>query len=155
VLVGGEGFTAGVDTASIAAAFGASFFYGAVSNYTRQAKSAAPLTNVLGSLWIGALILLPLMFAFPARETPGVAALSAVAALGILCTAVAYVAFFWLIAQIGAAPALTTTYLIPVFGVIWGALFLGERIGVHHILGAAMIVGGIALVARARRDGVA
>ena len=51
---------------------------------------------------------------------------------------------------IGAAPALTVTYLIPVFGTLWGVVFLGERIGVHHVLGAAMILGGIALVARVR-----
>lgn len=150
VLVGGEGITAGVDTLSLAAAFGASLLYGAVSNYTRKAKTAEPLTNVLGSLWIGAVIVAPLMFAFPVREPPGAAAFGAVAALGILCTAIAYVAFFWLIAQIGAAPALTVTYLIPVFGTLWGALFLGERVGMHHVAGAAMIVGGIALVARAR-----
>lgn len=151
ILVGGEGIAAGIDTLSLAAAFGASLCYGAVSNYTRNAKTAQPLSNVLGSLWIGAMIVAPLMLAFPVREAPGAAALGAVAALGILCTAIAYVAFFWLIAQIGAAPALTVTYLIPVFGTLWGVLFLGEHVGVHHVVGAAMIVGGIALVARAKK----
>lgn len=150
VLVGGEGFTAGTDASAIAAAFGASLFYGAVSNYTRKVKSADAFANVLGSLWIGALLMLPLMLAFPVRATPGLDAWSAVAALGILCTAFAYVVFFRLIEQIGAAPALTVTYLIPVFGTLWGVLFLNERIGLHHIVGAAMIIGGIALVAKSR-----
>lgn len=150
VLVGGEGFTAGIDASAIAAAFGASVFYGAVSNYTRKVKSADAFANVLGSLWVGALIMLPLMLLFPVRTTPGLDALSAVAALGIACTAFAYVLFFRLVEQIGAAPALTVTYLIPVFGVLWGALFLGERVGVHHIVGAVMIIGGIALVAKSR-----
>lgn len=150
VLVGGEGFTTGVDASAIAAAFGASLFYGAVSNYTRKVKSADAFANVLGSLWVGALIMLPLMLAFPVRTTPGLDALSAVAALGIVCTAFAYVVFFRLVEQIGAAPALTVTYLIPVFGTLWGVLFLNERVGVHHIVGAAMIIGGIALVAKSR-----
>lgn len=150
VLVGGEGLSAGIDTAAIAAAFGASILYGAVSNYTQKVKTADPVSNVLGSLWVAALIMLPLMLVFPMRDTPGPAALSAVATLGIVCTAIAYVVFFRLVAQIGAAPALTVTYLIPVFGTLWGVLFLGEHLGLHHVLGAAMIIGGIALVARAR-----
>ena len=43
-----------------------------------------------------------------------------------MCGAVAYLLYFRLIADIGATGALTVTYLIPVFGVLWGALFLGE-----------------------------
>jgi drug/metabolite transporter (DMT)-like permease len=151
VLVGGEGLHGGVDAQATLAAFIASLSYGAVSNYTQTAKIADPLLNVLGSLWVGTLIVAPLMIAFPLRETPGLAALSAVATLGVLCTAIAYVVFFRLIKQIGAAPALTVTYLIPVFGTLWGVLFLDEQLGMHHILGAAMIFGGIALVARSRR----
>ena len=91
------------------------------------------------------------MVMFPLRETPGMAAWSSVAALGILCTAIAYVVYFRLIEQIGAAPTLTVTYLIPLFGVLWGVMFLDERIGVHHVAGAAMILAGIALVAKSRR----
>ena len=47
-------------------------------------------------------------------------------ALGLVCGAIAYLLYFRLIADIGATRALTVTYLIPVFGVLWGALFLGE-----------------------------
>jgi drug/metabolite transporter (DMT)-like permease len=151
LLVGGEGVHAGVDAKATLAAFTASFFYGAISNYAQTTKIADPLSNTLGSLWVGTLIVLPLTLAFPVRAAPDLPALASVATLGLLCTAVAYVVFFRLIDQIGAAPALTVTYLIPVFGTLWGVLFLGERLGLHHILGAAMICGGIALVARSRR----
>ena len=151
VLVGGEGLSDSKPPAlSIAAAFLASLLYGAISNYWQTAKDMDAYSNVLGSLWVATLAMAPLMILFPVRETPGVAALGSVAALGILCTAIAYVAYFRLVEQIGAAPALTVTYLIPVFGTLWGVVFLGERIGVHHVLGAAMILGGIALVARVR-----
>jgi drug/metabolite transporter (DMT)-like permease len=152
VLVGGEGFGGGgTPVLSIAAAFLASLLYGAVSIYSQRVKVADPYSNVLGSLWVAAVLMTPLMWLYPVRETPTIAAWSSVATLGILCTAIAYVVYFRLIAQIGAAPTLTVTYLIPLFGVLWGAIFLGERIGVHHAAGAAMILAGITLVARARR----
>ena len=151
VLVGGVGAGDQAPPAlSLAAAFLASLLYGAISNYTQTIKSVDPFSNVLGSLWVAALAMVPLMILYPVRETPDAAAWGSVAALGILCTAVAYVAYFRLVEQIGAAPALTVTYLIPVFGTLWGVIFLDERIGIHHVLGAAMIIGGIALVARAR-----
>jgi drug/metabolite transporter (DMT)-like permease len=152
VLVGGEGLSDVRPSAlSIAAAFLASLLYGAISNYWQTVKGMDVYSNVLGSLWVAALAMVPLMILFPVRETPGLAAWGSVAALGVLCTAVAYVGYFRLIEQIGAAPALTTTYLIPVFGTLWGVVFLGEHLGVHHVLGAAMIISGIALVAQARR----
>ena len=153
VLVGGEGFGGGgTPVLSIAAAFLASLLYGAVSIYSQRVKVADPYANVLGSLWVATVLMTPLMLLFPVRETPTLAAWNSVATLGILCTAIAYVVYFRLIAQIGAAPTLTVTYLIPLFGVLWGAVFLGERIGVHHAAGAAMILAGITLVAKARRQ---
>ena len=153
VLVGGEGIRdSETPTLAIAAAFGASLLYGVISNYSQTVKIADPFTNVLGSLWVATLVLTPLMIWFPVREAPGIPAWACVATLGILCTAIAYVIYFRLIAQIGAAPTLTVTYLIPLFGVLWGVLFLDEHIGGHHAVGAAMILAGIALVAKARRD---
>ena len=153
VLVGGEGFGGGgTPVLSIAAAFLASLLYGAVSIYSQRVKVADPYANVLGSLWVATVLMTPLMLLFPVRETPTLAAWSSVTTLGILCTAIAYVVYFRLIAQIGAAPTLTVTYLIPLFGVLWGAVFVGERIGVHHAAGAAMILAGITLVAKARRQ---
>lgn len=152
LLVGGEGFSENrPPLLSIAAAFLASLLYGVISNYWQTVKHLDGYSNVLGSLWVATLAMMPLMLLNPMRETPGAAAWSAVATLGIVCTAVAYVAYFRLVEQLGASSALTVTYLIPVFGTLWGVLFLGEHLGVHHVLGAAMIMGGIALVARARR----
>ena len=155
VLIGGEGLSNdALPALSIAAALLASLLYGAISVYTevvQVVKVTDPYSNVLGSLWIATLLVVPLMMAFPLRESPSLAAWSSVATLGILCTAVAYVVYFRLIEQIGAAPTLTVTYIIPVFGVLWGVVFLGERIGVHHVIGAVMILAGITLVAKARQ----
>ena len=125
VLVGGEGYRdEKLPALAVAAAFSASLLYGAVSNYSQRMTVTDQYSNVLGSLWIATLLMTPLMMLFPLRETPGIAAWSSVAALGILCTAIAYVVYFHLVEQIGAAPTLTVTYLIPVFGVLWGAGFL-------------------------------
>lgn len=155
VLVGGENFQgAAAPLLAVATAFGASLLYGWVANYIQRAKPADPYANALGNLWVASLVIAPTMLVMPVRETPGVGAWAAVAALGIACTAIAYVVYFRLIAEIGAARTLTVTYLIPVFGVFWGAVFLGERIGVHHIAGAVMVLAGVALVAKARRGSV-
>jgi drug/metabolite transporter (DMT)-like permease len=67
-------------------------------------------------------------------------------ALGLVCGAVAYLLYFRLIADIGATGALTVTYLIPVFGVAWGALFLGETISLPMLLGAALVIAGTVFV---------
>lgn len=72
----------------------------------------------------------------------------ALLALAALCTAWAYWLFFKLIADIGPSRALTVTFLIPVFGMLWGALFLGERISMDMIACTAVIVIGTQLSTR-------
>jgi drug/metabolite transporter (DMT)-like permease len=69
-------------------------------------------------------------------------------ALGLVCGAIAYLLYFRLIADIGATGALTVTYLIPVFGVLWGALFLGETVTLLMVAGAALVVLGTIFVLR-------
>jgi len=71
-----------------------------------------------------------------------------VLALGLVCGAVAYLLYFRLIADIGATGALTVTYLIPLFGVLWGALFLGETITLPMLAGGVLVVLGTVLVLR-------
>ncbi|MEJ0003910.1 MAG: DMT family transporter [Pararobbsia sp.] len=59
--------------------------------------------------------------------------------LGVFCTGVAYVLYFRLIAHVGAAFAASVTFLVPVFGMIWGALFLGERVTPLMLAGCVVI----------------
>jgi drug/metabolite transporter (DMT)-like permease len=68
---------------------------------------------------------------------------ASVLALGIICTALAYILYFRLIADIGPLRSLTVTFLIPPFGVLWGYLALGETITQGFILGAFIV--GIAV----------
>jgi drug/metabolite transporter (DMT)-like permease len=58
---------------------------------------------------------------------------------------VAYLLYFRLIADVGATSALTVTFLIPVFGVLWGRVFLQETVGWHTFVGAAIVLAGTAL----------
>ena len=68
--------------------------------------------------------------------------------LALVCSGVAYLLYFRLIADVGPTRALTVTFLMPAFGMLWGALFLHETITLAMIAGAALIVGGTLVVLR-------
>ena len=68
--------------------------------------------------------------------------------LGLLCTAFAYILYFQLIADIGPVRSLTVTFLIPLFGALWGVLLLGEHLTSAHLLGGVLIGAAIWLVLR-------
>jgi drug/metabolite transporter (DMT)-like permease len=72
----------------------------------------------------------------------------AVLGLGLLCTSIAYVLFFRLIASAGPVKALTVTFVVPIFGVFWGHLFLGEVLSLAHAAGAGLIALALWLVLR-------
>jgi drug/metabolite transporter (DMT)-like permease len=63
----------------------------------------------------------------------------------LLSTAIAYVLYYRLLIRIGPPRAMTVTFLIPVFGVLWGSLFLGESITLRVVLGGGVILLGTAL----------
>lgn len=69
-----------------------------------------------------------------------------VLALGLICTAWAYILFFRLIADIGPLRTLTVTFIIPPFGVLWGYLFLGETLSSGFVAGALAIAVAVWLV---------
>ncbi len=134
-------------TLAIVAGLGAAFSYGIATTYTKSAKSVEPFANAHGSMWAATLMLLP--FALQAGPVTGMLPLHvivSVAAHGIVCSGVAYLLYFRLIADIGPTPALTVTFLIPVFGILWGTVFLGEHVGWHTLAGSLIILTGTALV---------
>ena len=132
---------------AIAAAAGAACCYGIATWYTRQARPVPAFINAHGSMWGATLWLLPLLWFIPLAESqPATHTLLSVLALGVLCTGVAYLLYFRLVQDIGATPTLTVTFLIPVFGVMWGHLFLNETIGWHTLVGAGIVIAGTMLV---------
>jgi drug/metabolite transporter (DMT)-like permease len=76
----------------------------------------------------------------------------AMAALGLICTALAYILYFQLIVNIGPVKSLMVTFLIPLFGVLWGALFLGEQISQAHAIGGVLIASAVFVVLRPARS---
>ena len=116
------------------------------SQYARSAPSVEPFANAHGSMWAAALLVLPVLPFFPASATPTPPVMGAVVALGVLCSGIAYILYFKLIEEVGTTSALTVTFLNPMFGILWGALFLHEVIGWHTLLGSAIVLVGTALV---------
>ncbi|HZD19263.1 MAG TPA: DMT family transporter [Burkholderiales bacterium] len=133
---------------SIAAGLGAALCYALTGIALKRWGHGAPARGMaVGTQLTGGLLLLPLLaISPPGNITPGVA--GAMLALGVVCGALAYVLYFRLVADIGATGALTVTYLIPLFGILWGALALGEALTAARVLGAIVVTLGTVLVLR-------
>ncbi len=131
---------------AVAAALTAALSYGIASQYARSAKSVEPFANAHGTMWSSAVMVLPALPFFPASGAPTLGVMGAVLALGVLCSGIAYILYFRLIEEVGTTSALTVTFLNPVFGILWGALFLGEVVGWYTIAGSAIVLVGTALV---------
>lgn len=147
ILMGLDNLQGGAASAlAVACGLGAAFCYGIATQYAKSARKVEPFANAHGSMWAAAVLLLPAVPAFPAIAAPGLEVALAVLALGVLCSGIAYLLYFRLVAEVGAASALTVTFLIPAFGILWGHLFLGEPVSWHTALGAVIVVAGTALV---------
>ena len=131
---------------AIALALGATFSYGVATNYAKSARKVDPYANAHGSMWAATVLLAPAVPFAPAPGTATTAIWLAVLALGIVCSGIAYLLYFRLVADLGAASALTVTFLIPVFGVVWGHVFLGEPLSWNTGVGALVVIVGTALV---------
>ena len=135
--------------AAYAAALGAAFCSAMGGHYsTRHFAAENAMTQTVGQSLTAAVLLLPFVLISPPHAWLSFRQWGAVLALGVLCTAVAYTLFFWLVARLGATRALTVELLVPGFATLWGWLFLHEYVTVATLLGALAIVAGCALVTR-------
>lgn len=122
----------------------ATFFYGVGINYSSQKlKGIDAITLAFGSQFFSAICLMPFAIISWPEVNPSQTAWLAVIALGVLSTGLAFVIFFGLIAKIGSNKTATVTYLIPFFGVLWGVIFLGEKISPNMLLGGLLIIVGV------------
>ncbi len=134
---------------AIGAALGACACYGMTGVVIRRFAKDAPARGVaVGNQLAAALVLLPLLPLLPPVGVPTLLVAGNVLALALLASAVAYLLYFRLIADIGALRALTVTFLIPVFGAFWGWLFLNETLPAAAFAGGALIIAGTILVTR-------
>lgn len=132
--------------AALAAALMGTLLYGFSIVYTKKyLADVSPLAITTVSQVTGAMVLAPFVIARWPAQSPGPAAWWSVGLLGVFSTAVAFVSFYRLIARLGATRTVVVTYLIPVFGMVWGGLFLGERVTVSMIGSTVVILFGTAL----------
>lgn len=124
----------------------ASMMYAIAAIYSRQHLGHAPvLTVVTGSQLAAALVMVPLL-PFTAPTTPPTAVvLLAVVALALFSTAIAHLLYFRLINSIGPTQALTVTYLVPLFAMLWSAIALHEPITLSMVGGCGLILLGTAI----------
>lgn len=139
-----------VDAAEFFVAVGAclvaTLLYGASANFVKHRLVAvSPLAISTYSQCTASVILIPFSVLYLPEQIPGLVAVTSALALGILCTAVAYVLYFRLIANLGSARAMTVTLLAPVFGIIFGALLLDERMGLNLLFGGVFVAIGAAM----------
>ena len=131
---------------AVLACLGACLSYGLAASFTRlRLSQLPPLVTATGSQ-IGASVglALPALLTWPA-QLPGRTAWLAVLAVGVVCTGVAYLLFYRVIARAGPSRALTVTYLIPLFAVVYGVLLLDEHFTPAMLTGGLVILLGTAL----------
>jgi drug/metabolite transporter (DMT)-like permease len=116
-------------------------------------RDVPAITTSFISVGAGALLTLPLAAATAPTHMPGVRALLAIAVLGVAGTALAFVIFYRLIAEIGAGRAALVSYLVPPLSLTYGALLLDERITPGALAGLGLILAGVAVASRRPRAG--
>ncbi|WP_137937691.1 DMT family transporter [Chitinivorax sp. B] len=139
-------FKTGTTGLAVMAALLATFAYGVAASYTkRYLHEVVPLAIAAGSqLWAGIVLLPFAVWQWPVGDIP-VSIWLNVLVLGIACTGLAYILYFRLLAELGATRATAVTFLIPVFGVVWGAVWLGETVTLRMLAGGVVILLGTAL----------
>ena len=125
---------------AIGACLLASVFYGIGASYARRYLGGiSPLATATGSQLGAALVLaLPMLWCWPA-QAPSLQAWGAVVAMAVLCSGIAYILYFRLIAHAGPSRAVAVTFLAPVFALVYGSLFLQERVTLW-MLGCGLVV---------------
>jgi drug/metabolite transporter (DMT)-like permease len=152
VVVLASGRTAGASfTVAALAGTLAALCYGVAANLIRRHFTGLPPVPLAAGTQLGAAVLsAPFAVAqWPEAAISGRAWLSALL-LGAVCTGLAYAFYFRLIARVGAPRAVTVTYLVPLFGVGWSWLFLGETPTLSMAVAGTLILGSVAISQRAR-----
>lgn len=99
-----------------------------------------------GSYGFAALLLAPLSVLYWPTANPSPVSWFSAAMLAVLCTAIPNIYYFRLVFRVGPGKAMSVAFLIPLFGMLWGWLILGERVTLPMLAGCAIILTGTALV---------
>jgi drug/metabolite transporter (DMT)-like permease len=159
----GVALVVGVESISTVAQFlgglamvGAAAFY-ALGGFVVKKRYGrlTPVQASFVSISVASLLTMPAAVSTAPTETPGLGAVAAVVALGAVGTALAFEYFYKLIADVAAGRASLVSYLAPGVALFYGAVFLDEAITAAAVVGLALILGGVAIASRPRREPVA
>ncbi len=142
---------------SVGAMLAASLSYGISAVYVKRTfVGVPPLGMAIGQLTGATVVLFPFAALSVPGESPPPAATASVLALALLSTALAYLFYFRLITNVGPTSTVTVTLLVPVFGLLFGVLFLDEPFGPGTLAGLGIVLGSVVLVTGfgfGKRDG--
>lgn len=127
--------------------------YGFAGVYAKKAFIGVPPLSLATGQQAGAsLLLLPFTLTHLPASTSSISAVAvwSVIGLALFCTAIAYLLYFYLIDSVGPTKTLSVTFLIPVFGIIWGSLFLHEQVTVGMAIGRLIILASVFLISDIR-----
>ena len=111
-----------------------------------------PIAIAAGSLVFGAVLVAPIApFSIP-PAMPSMLALACIAALSILSSGLAQAIFIPLIVKIGPTRAMSVTFLIPLFSMLWGLIFLNEAVKATTLVGSAVVLAAMGLVLSSTRS---
>jgi drug/metabolite transporter (DMT)-like permease len=134
---------------------GAALCYGLVGIYVKKRVPATdPKWMVAGSFGTAAILMLPLLSSSPSPDPSwitteaGRIALLSVILLGVLSSSLAFVMYYGLLARVGPFRSSLVTQMIPIFGVVWGALWLGERVTPVMLVGAGLVLFSTVMILR-------
>jgi len=132
---------------AVVTSLAAALFYALGGVYSSRAFGGAPpLALAVGQQLGATAVLLPFVAVRPPVSAPSGAVVLTVLALALLPTAFGYILYFRLIANVGPTKTLTVTFLVPVFGLLWSAIFLREPVGAGTLVGLAIILSSLTLV---------
>ncbi|WP_134703356.1 DMT family transporter [Ammoniphilus sp. YIM 78166] len=123
--------------------------YGFAGVYAKKTFAGVPpLSLAIGQQAGAALLLFPFTLGYLPSSTEHVTGVVVFSVLGLalFCTAIAYLLYFYLIESVGPTKTLSVTFLIPLFGMIWGVIFLKEEITAGMVGGLIIILSSIFLI---------
>jgi drug/metabolite transporter (DMT)-like permease len=148
VLLGGSTATIGPETAvAFLAGLGAALSYAVAGTYVRRSTNGIkPLDLAAGQLLAGAAVLLPIAILSGPPRLPALDGAVSLGLMALVSTAIAWPVFFRLSERTNATTASTVTFIVPMFGILWGGLILGEPIGPQLLVGFGLVLVSLVLV---------
>ena len=131
---------------AIPSALFACVLYGVALNIvSHKLQGVSGISITTGALFYSTIVLIPFAVIERPEVMPQGSVWFSVLALGVVCTGFGYILFYRLIARIGSQQAIMTTYLIPIFSILWGNLFLAESITLFMIFGGMLVLMGVGM----------